>query len=83
MEIIKSTYPEGKQLPSSKIVICDLHFNASEITKQGERNMLVNNAMPNISYNNTESTEPQLEVDEINDVFCNMDIFDEENQENK
>lgn len=49
MEIIKSTYPEGKMLPSSRTVVCELHFSANDIVQQGNKKVLVKNALPKVS----------------------------------
>lgn len=51
MPIIKSTYPEGHILPSSKIVVCDLHFDSNTITNLGSRKRLAVDAIPDVRYN--------------------------------
>lgn len=38
MEIIRSTYPEGEAIPSSRVHVCDLHFDAN----------LIGDAVPNM-----------------------------------
>lgn len=48
MEIINSSYPEGLSLPTSRVVVCDLHFEANDIVKRGEKKYLVDGAVPNI-----------------------------------
>lgn len=48
MEIIKSSYPEGVVVPTTKPVVCDLHFDVNDISKRGVRTMLANNALPTI-----------------------------------
>lgn len=50
MHIIQSSYPNGAELPTSRIVVCDLHFHPHDILKQGERRVLASDAVPNISY---------------------------------
>lgn len=44
MEIIRSTYPEGEAIPSSRVHVCDLHFDAN----------LIGDAVPNmcVLFNN-------------------------------
>lgn len=50
MEIIKSSYPEGKPFPFSRVVVCDLHFDVNEIQKKGDIRCLIENALPKITY---------------------------------
>lgn len=46
--IIKSTYPENVPFPISKIVICDLHFDASDIITLGSKKHLTIDAVPKV-----------------------------------
>lgn len=49
MKIIKSSYPRGMEIPTTTIVVCDLHFNENDIIKCGERRILAANSIPIIS----------------------------------
>lgn len=49
MKIIKSSYPDGVEIPTSRIVICDLHFDKNDILKIGDRTTLTKSAIPIIS----------------------------------
>lgn len=50
MEIIKSSYPNGEQIPSSDIAVCDLHFKSNDILRHdGIIRCLDTDAMPNLS----------------------------------
>lgn len=46
--LIKSTYPEKVSFPQSKIVVCDLHFNADSVLTLGNKKQLINGAILNI-----------------------------------
>lgn len=46
--IIKSSYPNGRTFPDSRIVVCELHFNENEIVKVGGKKKLLKNAVPRI-----------------------------------
>lgn len=50
MEIIKASYPEGQNLPSSRIVICDLHFDGEDILKKAGKTVLKEGALPKHLY---------------------------------
>lgn len=50
MEIIKSSYPEGQDLPLSRIHICDLHFNKEDILQKAEKIVLKDGALPTDLY---------------------------------
>lgn len=46
MEIIKSSYPDRQDFPLSRILICDLHFDAKDILKKTEKTVLADGALP-------------------------------------
>lgn len=45
MPLIKSTYPENVLFPQSKIVVCDLHFEAKYILGSEKKKLLVPGAV--------------------------------------
>lgn len=48
MPIIRSSYPNGRTIPDSRIVICDLHFDANEIVTIGGKRKVLPSAVPKI-----------------------------------
>lgn len=46
MQIINSSYPQGMEMPTSRMVVCDLHFNKDDILNINEQRSLAKNAMP-------------------------------------
>lgn len=46
LPVIKSSYPEGQTISDSRIVICDLHFDESEILEAKGKKNLVKTAVP-------------------------------------
>lgn len=77
IEIIKSSYPEGAQLTSSRILVCDLHFAANDFQRQGERTVLVNNAVPILSFdlNEDNQSEPTATKNNEKDIYVMEEQF--------
>lgn len=50
MDVILSSYSSHVDFPDSKVVVCDLHFAAQDITICGNRKLLVRGAIPKILY---------------------------------
>lgn len=50
MEVIKSSYPDGQDLPLSRVLTCDLHFDQEDILIKAEKTVLKDGAMPKCFY---------------------------------
>lgn len=67
-------------MATSRIVVCDLHFNETDILIQGDRRVLVKNALPIISYNpDTEEVVPEISecIENVSMIFSHLYIDEE------